>query len=101
MQKIYAIEEGKLIPDYLVLWGEVIATGFEGVRAGGGVYHDGIFSMFRPFPHLRESLVQGCLICGFISLGREWHATTMSGGVGGDVEVYVGALGDGEEGFIE
>ena len=86
-----------MTPDLPVFGGEVFAAGFERVCAGGGVYDDGVFSVLRPFPHLHEGFVKSCLICRFVSLGREGHATTVTLCLIGDLQIDIGSLGDGEE----
>ena len=69
VQEFHAVEDGELIPDFLVFGGKVITASFERLSAGGGVDDYGIFAMLRPVPHLHEGFMQGCLICGFVSLG--------------------------------
>ena len=101
VQKFHAIENGELIPDDFVFGGEVVSAGFERVCAGGRIYNDGVFSMLRPFPHLHEGFVKRCLIRRFVSLGREGHAAAVTLGIGGNLQVDVCPLGDGEEGFAE
>ena len=85
VQEFHAVEDGELIPNNFVFRCKVITAGFEGVRAGGGVYHDGIFAMLRPVPHLHEGFMECCLICGFVSFRRERHSAAVTGGVGWDM----------------
>ena len=101
VNKFNSIKNGQLIPDFFVFYAEVITACTERMRTGSGVDNDGIFTMFRPGPHLGEGSVQSSLKGLLISFRGEGHAATVTGRIFRDVQFDARALSDDLEDFTQ